>query len=193
MHRRAPDVTSLSHTDLSGISSAPYPRTGQSGQVTPESRSPDLLEDAVEAGDLEAVRALLDAGANPNTRCQVVDRAVVFVAIQRADAGMVRLLHRYGADLRSASNQPLLHAQSSAFDDNPLIALLVELGLQPDEQDESGWTALHHASSVGYTRNVETLLKSGADPRVATAHGLTAADLANRNGWVETASRLRDA
>lgn len=160
--------------------------------MTPESRSPDLLEDAVEAGDLEAVRALLDAGANPNTRCHAVDRAVVFVAIQRADAEMVRLLHSFGADLRSASSRPLLHAQASAFDDNPLVALLVELGWQADEQDESGWTALHHAASVGYTRNVEILLKSGADQRVATAHGLTAADLASRNGWKDISTRLRD-
>jgi ankyrin repeat protein len=105
---------------------------------------------------------------------------------------MVRLLHSFGADLRSASRRPWLHAQASAFDDNPLIALLVELGWQPDEQDDSGWTALHHAASVGYTRNVEILLKSGADPRVATARGLTAADLANRNGWNEIAARLPD-
>ena len=151
-----------------------------------------MLEDAVEAGDLEAVRALLDAGANPNARCHAVDMTVVFLAIQRADAEMVRLLHGFGADLRSASGRPLLHAQASAFDDNPLIALLVELGLQPDEQDDAGWTALHHAASVGYTRNVEILLESGANPQVATAHGLTAADLANRNGWNEIAARLRD-
>jgi ankyrin repeat protein len=153
-----------------------------------ESLSPFELEDAVEAGDLAAVGALVDRGADVNACCHGLDMPVVALALRRSDVAMIELLHRHGADLDAASSGLLLHEEASNCETNVVLALLLRLGWDPNRRDEVGWTALHRAAAVGYVANVKTLLAAGADRGARTHHGLTASDIANNNHNTEIAT-----
>jgi ankyrin repeat protein len=156
------------------------------------SLSPFELEDAVEAGDLAAVGALLDRGADVNACCHGLDIPVVALALWRSDVAMIELLHRHGADLDAvSSSRSLLHEQASSCEANLVLPLLLRLGWDPHRRDHVGWTALHRAAAAGHVANVKALLGAGADCGARTPHGLTASDIASNNHNTEIASMTR--
>nr|WP_204008004.1 ankyrin repeat domain-containing protein [Virgisporangium aurantiacum] len=73
----------------------------------------------------------------------------------------------------------------------PLLTVVLELGAAVNGRDTDGWTPLHWAAIHGYAASARRLLGAGADPSATTPAGLTAADLAARNGHDTLAERLR--
>lgn len=66
-----------------------------------------------------------------------------------------------------------------------LLRLLARHGALLNHQDTRGYTCLMHAAALGITEIVLLLLGFKADPRILTADGKTAADLARDSGNVE--------
>ncbi|HEX7167346.1 MAG TPA: ankyrin repeat domain-containing protein [Acidimicrobiales bacterium] len=150
------------------------------------------LEDAADRGDVDGVRALLAAGADPNAE-NVADAPIFHTALRRGDEAMLRAFVGYGARIAAVGDngRTVLHGLASSRDGSPLLRFVVDLGVDPNTQDATGWTALHLAAANGYERNVEALLAAGASPSVTTRHGLSPADVAARNGHDGIAARLR--
>ena len=147
-------------------------------------RPPDM-------NDLEYIKLLLDAGANPNaqlvesTETRTVftnqwldeDGATAFLrASQSGDVELMRLLLERGADPKINTKlgvTPLAAAAGIGWVEGitserspeqtvEAVKLLLELGLDPDYQAETGRTALHGAGHKGATEVVRVLAAAGA-------------------------------
>ena len=111
------------------------------------------LHFAAMGGHVDAARALLEAGADPNamSRHRFVKVRPLHTAtaldISSGDPEIVRVLLEHGADVNGRS-------------------------------DEGGFTPLHNASGSGAAELVRILLEHGADPSATTDDGRTSADLA---------------
>ncbi len=152
------------------------------------------LRAAVEAHDTEARRKLLQSGVDPNTRTEDLDAPALWIALSGGDDNAVRLLAKFGADveLLDGAGRSALSRAASASDNSGELRMLLGVGATLDAHDQSGWTALHHASVHGYRANVEYLLEAGADRELESQHGLKAVDLAARNGHARTVTVLSE-
>jgi uncharacterized protein len=183
----------------------------------------ERLAAAVEHGEVDAVRAGLDAGADPND----VDEwgvSLLQLAVECGHAEVTRVLLTAGADPHTrtdAGDTILMHAVHERHE--PTIRVLVQFGADPDGldsalrssvascakapltevllevgadvhgHDPNGWTCLHLAAAYGYEASTRLLLQFGADPSSRTTTGLTPADLAAVNGHGDLAEELRRA
>ncbi|HEX8105335.1 MAG TPA: ankyrin repeat domain-containing protein [Solirubrobacteraceae bacterium] len=136
---------------------------------------------AVEAGDVERVRSLLEQGASPQEDWWGF--SLVDEALMRRDEPMVRLLLEFGARLDDgeAGGRSRLH-DAAVGNDAWEADLLIRLGHDPDGADRHGWTPLHYAATFGGADVAAVLLAAGADPEARTIHGKRPADLARVNG-----------
>ena len=151
----------------------------------------EALYDSLEAGDPDAVRRALAAGADPDGEhynespltflCRQILRPNSFVTTEEADAGerlvaCLAALLEYGASPNNVRNpDPYFHpplyfaAQQKQFPE--LVPLLIEAGADVNlamihAEGESyhfhGATPLHSAVYKGTIRTVEALLAAGA-------------------------------
>jgi hypothetical protein len=166
-----------------------------------------------------AVRALLQAGADPNARWKVAGyelSALYGAAGLNHDPDLTRLLLEAGADPND--NESLYHATESS--EPACVELLLAHGArvegsnalhhQLDRDDVAGLRRLLAATrdvnassttlgspllwAIYRGRNdahVQALLDAGADPRARTHDGLSAFVLAHRNGLPAVADLLR--
>ncbi len=130
---------------------------------------------AAAAGELEAVRALLDhADADPDAIAEA-GWGPLHLASRHSDLAVLRALVAGGADieLRDRRNgwTPLLHAIHVR--NGPAVTALIEAGADVNRTGKSGMTPLIMASGYGMTDSVRLLLASGANPR-AEMRGLNA-------------------
>lgn len=125
-----------------------------------------LLGFAAHYGHAEAVRVLLDAGAD-------ID------AISHSRIGYI-------------PSNTALHAAIAGERSLEVIALLLERGARTDLADSNGQTCLHsaayHDDSIAI---VGQLLEHGADPDAKDGDGLTPLALASRRGNANVAEFLR--
>ena len=150
-----------------------------------------------------AVRILLEAGANPNARfgsssfdvkpqsgagqrvkthLGLEGKTPLHWAVAKWDRGMTQLLTEHGADPNATDNggiTPLLGAAMQGIGggtvsfDSTLIDLILNAGADPNVRDRSGMTLLQHALRVGSIELVEALLRNGADPNTTDGAGTT--------------------
>jgi len=130
------------------------------------------------AGLLGAARALLTAGADPNTvGCGVP--ALYYAVGHAGNHPLAELLIERGADPDRGGS--LVHA-SCAFHFAHLeagIAWLIARGADPNIRDGTErQTPLHKAAYLGYVRALNALLTLGADPTLQDAAGRTPLDVA---------------
>jgi ankyrin repeat protein len=110
------------------------------------------LYDAIEAGDAARVQALLDSGADPNSRS---------FGLASDDEGNTR-----------SQYSPLLYSIRS---NQPEIAvLLLRAGADPDARHRSGYIAVIEAAEAGMVEVVRELIARGADLSVERPDGNTA-------------------
>jgi ankyrin repeat protein len=113
----------------------------------------------------DAVKALLDAGAQPSSP----SRGQGFTPLHSAvatDAGPA---------------------------DEEIVRMLLDAGADPNARSTSGGTPLHAAAFTGDREMLELLLAYGADPGIANEKGLTPLDLARDRGNAEVAAVLHHA
>jgi ankyrin repeat protein len=125
--------------------------------------APALL-DAVERGDADNVRLLLEQGANVNGSAPDGTTAL-HVAVQREDRTLVDLLLRAGADTKAVNRYgvaPLFVAVTAG--NAPIVERLLTAGADPKAALPEGETALMTASRTGNADVIRVLLARGADP-----------------------------
>lgn len=155
--------------------------TAQVTDFTPQTR----LIAALVHNDLAEARHLLELGADPNEG-RFVGFAPVFLAIQRNDLALVRLMIAKGVDLdvRDPSGSTvLMWAAGNETGDAALVDALLKLGADPAAVNKVGETALDWAARRGETPAVAALRRHGASNSVrVTAAVEKALALLQRSG-----------
>ena len=133
------------------------------------------IMDLVRNGDIEAVRAALDAGADVNAKSPDGTTALQW-AVHGDQESMVELLLEVGANVGITNRYGVGSASLAAENGNSIIlARLLEAGTNPNQTMPGGETLLMTAARTGEPEAVRTLLVYGADPnRRETTRGQTA-------------------
>lgn len=115
---------------------------------------------AADAGDLELMKLLCDAGADPRS---LGPRATLYSpldsAVSRGDLECVRYLLDHGADVNERDEAGSALHVAVAFGFSEVLELLIERGADLATRDEQGSTALALARSMN-RRSLVTLLQS---------------------------------
>jgi len=119
---------------------------------------------AARAGAVDAMTALLDAGADPNARDARNGWTPLFHAVHTHQVEAVRLLLDRGVDpnQRVALLTPLLMAAADA--DPSIVRLLLAHGADPKTRGVGGSTALSEAVSGGALSDLDRPLFGGCHP-----------------------------
>jgi ankyrin repeat protein len=145
------------------------------------------------SGSAAAVlRALLNAGANPNDRWED-GSAVLMVAVLRNDPVAVQLLISHGADVnaKTSAGRTALHEAARRNKIEIAEALTSVKGVKLNEVDREGKTPLHVAAEVDAPSVVRLLLQRGADQSIKALDGTTPLALAERRGFKETVEAFK--
>ena len=144
------------------------------------------LMTAARAGPPDAVRVLLDAGADPNAREETSGQTAVMWAAARNNGPAVDLLAERGADLHVRTSGPPAPRSGSYFRSPPptsftalLFAVragaidatrfLLDAGADVDDRLSDGQSALVVAAANAHWELADYLLDRGADPNLAGA------------------------
>ncbi|MBL1148223.1 MAG: hypothetical protein HND56_01300 [Pseudomonadota bacterium] len=126
------------------------------------------------------IRALLDAGAEPNLHTSE-GFSCLLLAVQRPDTDVVEMLLDAGANpnhLSGGRAGPLYYAADS---DNPkMVKLLLDKGADVAKLNKDGDTVLHVLVKEGQERKIYNLIVAGADENVKNKAGESAIDMAKR-------------
>ena len=147
---------------------------------------------------------LLRCGADATARDDS-EGTPICAAVQNAlgksgvESGVVTLRHllKAGADVNAANDEgqtPLMlllgvrSKQDVRVSEQGLAQLatvLIEAGARVDQQDLSGWSALHAAAAHGFANVARLLMDTGCSRRVRDMNGLSPVDLAMNNAHEE--------
>eukprot|EP00743_Colponemidia_sp_Colp-15_P006822 GILK01007358.1.p1 GENE.GILK01007358.1~~GILK01007358.1.p1 ORF type:complete len:608 (-),score=137.63 GILK01007358.1:160-1770(-) len=148
------------------------------------------LQQAVESGNMDICRFLLDKNVDVNVR-DLTGRTPLMLAIEKANPELIRLLIDHGADVNVTDNRlntALLLAVS--LNQLELVSDLLDHKAAVDAPNERGLRPLHAASCNGYLDVVEKLLSCGADPMLKRDDGADSLSLAEQAGHLEVMNRL---
>jgi hypothetical protein len=158
------------------------------------SHPPASIHDAVKAGDLEAVRAIL---AEDRTLINALDDfryTPLDWAATTAEWGIFELLLKAGADVGNIGwdGGTVLH-RACHYEKPEMAELLIRRGVDRHRQNQWGRSALHVAARRGHVEVAELLIKHGLDPDAATKEGWTPLHVAAKSGHPHMLEFLRDA
>jgi ankyrin repeat protein len=173
------------HADVARILLGAGARADRKGEQSP-------LVAAAGEGQLECVKMLIEAGADP-AQPSGDAWSPITAACSHGHTEVVRLLIESGAtpNESKASLTPFGVALMDGCEE--VVALLLESGLDPNVRDESGSTALNDAIMHGRGDLVARLLEMGAHANVADEEGATPLLGACNHEDLEVARMLLDA
>lgn len=139
------------------------------------------LCNAAEAGDVNAVRTLLERGANPNNRVGSKEATALILAAQKGHDDIIQLLVSRGAEIDAQNTDGVTAVFMAALNGHlSTIRLLARQGAKLDlKTNPHGWTALMAAVVGDHPEAVCALLELGADSRVRNSLGETAEQMAH--------------
>lgn len=139
----------------------------------------------------EMMRALLEAGADPNAP-DLIERTPLMLAARNNKKETLELL-RHGADVNRAGIDGVTALMYAAnYADPEVVQQLI--AAHPDvnaQMKQAQWTALMSAVYVGSQEKVQLLLKAHADPNVRNRRGDTALSIALRRRFPKVAALLK--
>jgi ankyrin repeat protein len=156
--------------------------------ASPEESPADQFANAIESGDLNAVKALVEGGHPVDTPIAYVekDATPLYKAAGEGRTEIVRYLIAHGANVNYRGSEwghtPLSEAAQRGFDD--VIDVLLKAGADPRVKDRNGYTAFAIAVLGGQNDVAESLLKYG-DVNGADSYGNTLLMAATTTGQVE--------
>ena len=119
---------------------------------------------AASAGKTDSLRVLLDSGAD----VPAINEAFILAACA-GKLEALRVLVGRGAEVNRVGSHALRCAVASTYprvteeERNGTVQFIVDLGINVNEENGIGWTALISATERGYASIVRTLLNRGAD------------------------------
>jgi ankyrin repeat protein len=164
---------------------------------------PAALQQAAAQGNIAALRALLDEGADPNTADR--DSTALATAAYTGHAEIVALLLARGADASrtitgsrlegdgaplSMALMPLKGSRDRDAQSVKIAALLLDHGAAIDARDRQGRTALHRVAERGQLSAAQLLVSRRASVDLADAAGMTPLHLAVKEGHAAVAALL---
>jgi ankyrin repeat protein len=152
----------------------------------------DVFE-AAAVGDLERLRALLDADPSQADAYAPDGFFPLALAAFFGQAAAIALLLERGADVGATARNPMrvqaLHSAVAGRNAEG-ARLLVEAGADPNVHQHGGWTPLQGAAAHGDRPIVDLLLAHGADRAATNEAGDDAATLARKHGHASLADAL---
>ena len=118
---------------------------------------------AIDAGDIKAVRMLIEKGVDPDAGV-LGDGTALILASRQGKLAIVEALLEAGAGVDVASRgdgNPLIMAAKAGHDD--VVARLIKAGADPDAIVPGDETPLINAARAGHLETVEYLVEHGAD------------------------------
>ena len=154
------------------------------------------LFNAVRSQRYSEVQQLLEKGARPNAGERIHQRPL-YAAVMHADAKMVALLIKHGADVNwqdptTGQNLAFLFAKQQLIASSVLDVLL-KAGLNLNVVDCSGQTPLFHAAANTRSQILTIMMKAGADVNAVNKIGWSALMNSARMGRIENVRALLDA
>jgi ankyrin repeat protein len=140
------------------------------GSLDSAPRIDTALMTAARAGDVDAIKELLDRGADVNAKESMRGRTALMWAALENHLDAARLLLERGADINECNNVRAPEGSSGAA--------------------SGGMTALLFAARQGHQEMAALLLDRGADIKWSSASGTSPLLMATLNGHVELAMKL---
>lgn len=165
---------------------------------TPPSQTPLIL--AVRGNNIEVVKQLIENGADPNEKDLYGATAFHFAA-KEGYVNIVKLLIEKGADVSIKVNYDDDESGTPPSETGLMLAsrnghtdvmqlLLAAKGVDVNDQNVRGSTALHFTALHGKTAAANLLVEFRADVKIKNRFGWTPLHFAARNGHVEIMALL---
>jgi len=158
----------------------------------------DLLFMAVNEGNVQKVKSLLEKNTSPNVYGPLGWTPLLYALNNRQPTKfeIAKLLIEHGADVNDPGKHnngpPLVSASGYTIPDDPsLVRLMIEKGAKVNEKSSFGYTALMSAAGAGNTQILRLLLEKGADVTLKDEDGNTALSIATKQGHAEIVRLLK--
>ena len=145
------------------------------------------IHDAAKTGDVAAITAALDAGADVNENDGTA--TPLYSAVRRGHLAAAKLLIERGADVNAETNFGSALLAAVAKSRVGLINLLLDKGANPNAAFD-GSTVLHVAAGLPCVDCLKALVAAGADVNALTRGAESPLHLARRMGGREMADYL---
>ena len=162
----------------------------------PAGRTPLLV--ATHADAVAAARALIAAGADVNAKDNIEDSPYLYAAAEGRLA-ILRMTIAAGADLRSVNRYGGTGLIPAAHHGHPdIVRELLKTSIDVDHVNRLGWTALLETIILSdggpiHTEILKLLIEAGANVDLADHEGVTPLAHAEKRGFREMASLLKEA
>jgi ankyrin repeat protein len=146
--------------------------------VPPQKKSEILMWEISHSKQLntDLVNALIVMGADLSWEDDLTTRTLLLAAIGNGYIDVIQMLLSAGADPNQKSSHgevPIIVACDKYNPSTEMIQLLIENGVNIDEQNDVGKTALHISAAEDKFEVVKLLLSHGANPNVQDENGNT--------------------